>query len=482
MSAREGTWRTGSARGIGVGLLASALAHGGVYALLSWSSTMPSVDFELTLPSEVEFGMTEAAAVAPAPPPAPAQVPAAAPAEAAAGDKPKPKPKPKQEPADGGVADAGDEPRPEVAQAEPKRSSDAGLPGGDTKDGALAAFAPRGAQIALRVHMGRVRQSPLADDVRTLLDAVPDWRLVLGGSGIDPLRDLERLYLATPDLQRSNLVIAGEYVGSAELPRAAVASLATARGRTATWSKRGGIAIAPWFNEDETERVVALIAPHQFAITRPDDLPRVLLVARALAARRKENARTQAERADEGEGDALLALDEHQSFAVSIEGARMFARGNTRGVPERLELAVSLEENGEYAVHASGFFESSRAAENARAYWQDVRDQFASHPLVSLIGMRAPLTRSELRSEASEVAFSTHVTVAQARVLLGFVRQALGRTTRARTTGASSPDAPASPLRSIDRATEPPAGDAPRSTDPGQQRRPGRVRLSPPGP
>jgi hypothetical protein len=474
MSARERTLRTVSARGIGAGLLTSALAHAGVYALLRWSSTMPAVDFELTLPSEVEFGLTEAATVAapPPPPPAPAQVPSAGPAAVAAGEKPKPKPKPKPDPADGGVADAGTEPQPqEVAKRVPK-ASDAGVAGGEARTGALAAFAPEGAQIALRVHMGRVRQSPLAEDVRALLDAVPDWRLILGGSGLDPLRDLERLYLATPDLRRSNLVIAGEYVGDAELPRAAVASLAMARGREAPWSKRGGIAVAPWLNEDETQRVVALIAPHQFAITRPDDLPRVLLVARALAARRKAEAKTKPSEAETAadQGDALLALGEHESFAVSIEGARMFARGNTRGVPERLELAVSLDENGEYAVKASGFFESSAAAERAREYWQNVRDQFESHPLVGLIGMRAPLTRSELRADESELGFTTRVTVPQARVLLGFVRQALGRAQRNGTppTGAALPRAPGQPGPDGRGSNTPPRGD--------------RLPLSPPSP
>jgi len=482
MSARERTWRTASARGISAALLASALAHAGVYVLLRWSSTMPAVDFELTVPNEVEFGLTEAAAVAP-PAPAPAQVPSTPPAAVAAGEKPKPKPKPKPDPADGGVADGGDALQPaEVAKSEPQ-PADGGAGSGTGQEGALAAFAPKGAQIALRVHMGRVRQSPLAEDVRALLDAVPDWRLVLGGSGIDPLRDLERLYLATPDLRRSNLVIAGEYVGSDELPRAAVASLAMARGREVAWSKRGGIAVAPWLNEDETERVVALIAPHQFAITRPDDLPRVLLVARALAARKKEKAGAKPEQADTeaDQGDALLALGEHQSFAVSIEGARMFARGNTRGVPERLELAVSLEQNGEYAVHASGFFESSAAAEKARDYWQDVRDQFASHPLVSLIGMRAPLTRSELNTRESELAFSTHVTVPQARVLLGFVRQALSRRPRAASTGATVPDPMGGPSLKPERpgSGAPKGAGRPRVGDlPGA----GRERVSPPSP
>jgi hypothetical protein len=249
---------------------------------------------------------------------------------------------------------------------------------------------------------------------------------VLGGSGIDPLRDLERLYLATPDLRRSHLVIAGEYVGGVELPRQAVASLAEARGQAARWSKRGGIAVAPWFNEDETERVVALIAPHQFAITRPDDLPRVLLVARALADRARE-AKHDPDAPQADPGDALLALGERESFALSVEGARLFARGNVQGVPERLELAVSLDDAGSYTVNASGYFESAEAAQAAQAYWTKVRNQFAGHPLVALIGMREPLTAMQLSASAEQVTMTTRVTVQQARVLLGFVRQALDR-------------------------------------------------------
>src|SRR5690349_1731890 len=86
MSARERSWSPSSARAIGLALLASALVHVGGYAVLRWSSSMPSVDFELTLPSEVEFGLTEAAAVAP-PPPLPAPTEASPPPTVAAGDQ-----------------------------------------------------------------------------------------------------------------------------------------------------------------------------------------------------------------------------------------------------------------------------------------------------------------------------------------------------------------------------------------------------------
>jgi len=413
------------------GLLASLVVHGLVLFALTWSTTAPPVDFELTLPTHVEFGVVHAAAVEPPAPPAPAAEPPtpqpAVPAVSGApadGRKPKPKKhkkKPKLEP-DGGVdageADAGPK-KPEPPPApEPVASADAGT--GDQAKTALAAFAPEGAQIALRLHLGALRESPLAEDVRGLLEAIPDWRLIVDGSGLDPLRDLERLFLATPDLSRSSLVVAGQYVGDETLPRKAVASLAAARGIKVRWTHRGGMAIAPWPNADSTERTVALIAPEQFVITRPEDLPRVLLVAKALAARAREDGEKDAD-----PGAALLALGEGQTLGLTVEGARLFARGNLAGVPERLEVSVSaLPENAGFASVSTGDFESAELATEAKAYWTRMRDRYASHPLVALVGMREPLVRMEIETKGAQLVVRTLVTLQQARVLLGFVRGA----------------------------------------------------------
>src|SRR2546421_208424 len=99
-------------------------------------------------------------------------------------------------------------------------------------------------QLPTQVEFGFAESSQgLAPDVRAVLDAIPDWQLIVGGAGLDPLRDLERLYIASPDLQRSSLVIAGQYSGDDDLPRRAVASLAAARGVSATWRTRGSIAV-----------------------------------------------------------------------------------------------------------------------------------------------------------------------------------------------------------------------------------------------
>jgi hypothetical protein len=394
-----------------LGMFGSLLVHLLVFAGLRWAGTMPEMDFDLELPSEVEFGISDAPEVeeplAAPPAPAPAPEPAVAATDPIARDRRKPD---TQTP-DAGAADAGS--KPESAQ-----TSDAGV-AGDGDRPLLSAYAPEGAQIALRVHMGRVRSSELASDVRALLEAIADWRLILDGSGLDPLQDLERLYIASPDLRREHLVIAGTYVGGVEVAQRAVAAMAAARGREARWRVQGGIRVAPWHNLDDTERTLALIAPQQFAITRTEDLRRVLQVARALARRK---AKRDGPEVDPGE--ALLALDQDETLALAVEGARLFARGNLRGIPERLEASVRSGE-GEFDVLATGHFESEATAEQAAAYWGRVRERYAANPLVALIGLREPLADAEITADATTITARTRVSVEQARLVLGFIRDAL---------------------------------------------------------
>ncbi|MFI5308490.1 MAG: hypothetical protein ACHQ53_14120 [Polyangiales bacterium] len=431
--------------GVGFGALGSLLAHGFVYLLLDWAHTMPVVDFEVQMPMKAQFGLSE-----PSPPPEASgpSVPiasataGAAPVEAPAAPKPRPKPRKHVEAADAGARDAGGAGRDAAAVA----AKDAGQ--GDAGPPLLAAFAPAGTQIALRLHVGRIRGTDLAEDVAQLLDALPDWRMLVDGSGLDPLRDLERLYLASPDLQRESVVIAGEYTGGEDVPRHAVESLAKARGVSASFRKQGSIQVAPWANADDTQRLLALIAPHQFAITRPEDLPRVLQVAHALALRAKKQHPGEVD-----PGDALLGLSEGEILALSVEGAEQFVRGNLAGVPSRLEISVRRGDEGTLEVVASGDFANARAAKRARDYWEQTRDTFAASPLVAFIGLRQPLSAARFEIREAQLAVRTVVTDQQARVLLGFVR------------GMFSPR--------DDRRTEPAAPDAPKKSLPG---------LSPPAP
>jgi hypothetical protein len=440
MAVRADSWRAGNWLAVQFALFGSLLVHALAYAVLSWAGRMPAVDFELKLPSEVQFGLSEPTPEQPAVPAAAPEPPAptSPPASETIAPKPKP-PKPKHRPpADAGAPDAS-------AQAQ----ADAGTPNAPAPDAGaplLSAYAPAGAQLALRLHMGRVRESALADEVRVLLDAIPDWRSIVKGSDLDPLRDLERLYLASPDLERASVVIAGEYTGDEDLPHRAVEKLASARGIQATWHKRGNVAVAPWANADTTERVLALIAPHQFAITRPDDLPRVLAVAQALAQRAAKAGKPPGD-----PGEALLGLEQGELLAFSVEGAREFARGNLEGTPIRFELSVSGQGDQALAVEMRGEFEDSAGAEKARGYWERTRDRFAAHPLLAFIGMREPLADSHLSTDGKTLRFSTRVTFQQARVLLGFIRNAVEPPSGA----VDARDPPSSPAKIRPQSREP---------------------------
>jgi hypothetical protein len=327
----------------------------------------------------------------------------------------------------------------------------------------LAAYAPPGAQIALRLNMQSLRDSALADDVARFLAAVPDWRLMLDGSGIEPLRDLDRVYLASPNLQRASFVVAGQYAGDAKLPERAVQSLARARKAPARWRMRDGIAVAPWHDADETERVIALVGPRQFAITRPEDLPRILAVARALAVRAAED--TGATQTDPMQ--ALLALDASQALSLAIEGARQFVHGNMRGIPERFEAVVQVPDakTGRIPVTMSGVFDTPDAAAEAVRYWESVRRRYAGHPIVALVGMSSPLRNAVIEASDLRVTVRTEVTLAQARVVLGFLRDSLGPpTTRLPATPAPAPTSPPAGTRApgASRPRDAPAPGAPK--------------------
>jgi hypothetical protein len=281
-------------------LLVSCLLHAGFSWLVAVVFRPPALGIEFQVPIDVELGLSEELAAAPLPAPAPPPEPeasAANPTVAGEGEvkKPKPKPKPKPEQPkvahDGGVADGGE------LLADPNAPPGSRL--------------PPGAQIAVRVDMARIRTSPIAADIRGLLAAIPDWQALLDGSGIDPVDQLDRLLIATPNLQRAKVVIAGRFVGEPRMVDEAVQHMAEAHGGQARWHQLpGGIRVAPWLNADETPREIAVVGPSHFTISRPEDLERVL----AIAAARAQHHRDAGEPAQPA--DALLSMEAGEGLSL----------------------------------------------------------------------------------------------------------------------------------------------------------------------
>jgi hypothetical protein len=91
----------------------------------------------------------------------------------------------------------------------------------------------------------------------------------------------------------------------------------------------------------------------------------------------------------------------------------------------RFQLSVSKHEDRGLDVAMEGEFENDSSADNARHYWEQTRDRFASHPLLAFIGMRDPLANAQLEAHGKTLQLHTSINVQQARVLLGFLGNAL---------------------------------------------------------
>lgn len=387
--------------------LLSALLHASFCFWLVAAFEIPNVDISFEMPMDVELGMSnEVAMLAAAPsgaPPSSPEPPAegSKPAGDGAGEK-KPPPEAK---------------KPDAGPAKPDLKEPAPRDGGTTPSPDLSAeksTLPPGAQIAVRVDMARIRSSPVAADVRGLLSAIPDWQALLAGSGIDPIDQLDRLLIATPNLQREKVVIAGRYVGGREVVDAAVASLAQAHSVEAAWHAENGIETAPWANADSVQRVIALVGPQHFTISRSVDLPRVLAIA---SARKQTNKQTTTP------AEALLSMEEGEGLSLEVEGVEQFVKRGKKGIPTRLRISATEVPGPIVRLEAKFTFESAEKAADGLRFWDDLRNRYARNALVMMLGLAAPLAGAKLETQDDDLRASLELTVAQTRLILGYVRE-----------------------------------------------------------
>ncbi|MGD8824614.1 MAG: hypothetical protein PVI24_06525 [Myxococcales bacterium] len=398
------------------GVLASVAVHLGLFAYVTSVTSSYDFDFDLTLPAEVEFGLTEEMAMeAPAAPGGPSR------ATSTRGSK-------AREDLTEPILDAGVSQAPDAGVDDTEIDVDAGAAedGGTESDADSIPIAsptitgpsriPPGAQLALRIDMKRIRESPLGPDVTKFLSAIPDWQALLDGSGIDPVNDLDRLLVATPNLERSKLVLAGKHRRNSSFARDSVQRLARSQGKGVRWRQRFGIPTAPWYNRDATRRTIALLSPLHFSITRRQDLARVLALTKA-----RERRDAGAEGLVDAVGpDALLSMGPGEAISLEIEGVHRFVIGNIKHVPTRLRVAVRETGSDEATVTARATYESHEDAVAASEYWRKVATFYSQQLFMTLAGFGKTLRRMELQAEKERVEISFKLNADQIRFILSY--------------------------------------------------------------
>ena len=462
------------------GLVASLALHVAAFAYLTSATAQFDFDFELTLPAEVEFGLTDGMAMAAAPtPPQAAGSPDPRWSQAVSQAEESPiidAGVPMRTQADAGAdldagadteiaggTDAGPE---TVAAAGPESAPKDTDPVLDTHAAPTPVAPstltgpsriPPGAQLALRIDVRRIRESPLGPDVTSFLQGVPDWRLLLDGSGIDPVADLDRLLVATPNLQRSRLVLAGRHRRDPSFARNSVRRLARSRGKSVRWQRRYGVPTAPWHNRDQTPRTIALLSAHHFSITRRQDLARVLAMAKARELRDAEKEGLVVATGP----DALLSMGPEEAISLEVEGVHRFVIGNIKHIPVRLRLAIRETGPDEATVSALATYDSETDARDASVYWKKVATFYSQQLIMALSGFGKTLRRMEFEPADNRVTLSFKLSADQIRFILSYAE---GRLRGAG--GATRPRQPP-PARQPTRSTQPAASEpAPKKKGP----------------
>jgi hypothetical protein len=428
-------------RSTALGWVSSLAVHAALLALSSVSLTPPDTGFEFQVPDRIELGFVEATEVE-APGPA---LPTAEPEPVAAD----------WTPTGGGTVIA-----PRDPDAGPRRRPrpDSGLDAGPAEPGLgtgpPVAFLPPGAQVALRIDMDRIRSSQFGDDVRRLLRVIPEWRALLGDSGIDPVRDLSRLLVASPNLRQANLVVAGRLAAEAPDPRAVAERIASSRGVPVEWHEQSGVPATAWLSADGTVRELALIGERHFVIARPDDLPRVLAIAAARSAPRAQGRRPAPPPEDPAE--ALLSMGDGEGLLLEIENVAAFLRRSPCIVPQRLRAGL-VEVPGGVALRGEARFATAAEAEEAQRCLLSRAQQAAQFLIVQLYGVDGPLRRLDLVAEDATLRIETEFRDAELRTILGLLRGLLEPAAEA------APGSPSAPPPRPEPVPAPPPAEPPPS-------------------
>lgn len=136
----------------------------------------------------------------------------------------------------GGPADAG-------MDASVIATVDAGAASADPLriTGNFAKVAQSNANIRIHFFVTQLRQHPAGSVINELLESEPQWRDLLAPTGINPLRDLDKLFLYGPQLRHSDQIGVFLQFGKdvTEL-RAKVDAIVQRSGKAGEWSREGG--------------------------------------------------------------------------------------------------------------------------------------------------------------------------------------------------------------------------------------------------
>ncbi len=245
--------------------------------------------------------------------------------------------------------------------------------------------------VVMRLDMERVRASSLAGEIGAQVRSYETWRELLGASGIDPIRDFDRVIATAPtSVVGESILFVRHHLGRAGI-RDAVLRMSVDRGQRPEWREVDGFEVVDWPADTDPPRIVVLTSESELVMTTPGLLERAIAVAHDHRLRRE---------ADEAIEPAL-ALEELTIATVAVSELTERTRSRIQHPPRSLDVELSDDatEQGRVHLHGSGRYDDAASAEAARAYFSEQRDFYAGQMLVRAVGLDGPLRDAEITAE-----------------------------------------------------------------------------------
>lgn len=279
-----------------------------------------------------------------------------------------------------------------------------------TPSATLQSYVGEGDQVVVRIDMERVRSSAISEDIASLVNSYPMWQQLLGSSGIDPVRDFDRVLISAPAVIADRSVLLIRHRLTNARVREAVLQMAVEAGSRPQWETQNGFAVVRWPAETEVPRYLVLTGEHELVVTTEEDLPRVLEVANDHAARRSADEAMEPQLTLEAGTIATIVANEIGSGGMTF-----------RYPPEAFNLTIREVEEGRIALEAHGTYADAAAATTARSYFSQQRDFYAGHMLARAVGLDRALREAQIGGEGNMVDLSASFTEEEIQRVLGLV-------------------------------------------------------------
>ncbi len=275
-----------------------------------------------------------------------------------------------------------------------------------------------GGFLAVRFDTKRLRDSVLILEMDALLRVVPGWRGLFRGTGIEPLDDLKRVFVASSILDPARLVVLGRHRGGVAGVKRIASRIARKVGRPATRSALDGVTTVAWRTSAGLEREMSVFPDGTFAIHRARDRASVLAVVRGYPSIWENTGAAPS-------SAPILALERNETVVFMVEGVRHYLRGFGAAAPERLRMAIS--EKDQYTVDGTitAQYPSPSVAERGKAVISARFKALSEHELALYHGLSSALQEVSVARNERDIEIGLRLTLHQLRRLFEIFREAI---------------------------------------------------------